>query len=352
MAEEQKDMYFITMENIADYMEKEDRKLDDEELIQRVKLNFRLFKENKVPEKKKMLLNNCLITFRQFEKEIPPYLIVCVYYELIKLQLEDLAEARRLLDEFYVKFHSFPIEEKNKANYMIMEIANIISMLAMVGKQPEIFKDAYGILVDVHDETEKKPDTDYIYANAVAQMGALYMNVGSDHGAMRCYLEAVKVLKSLPDDYEGKFDNLPFMESIAGQFLIEFHQIKEAKEYLLSAIKTCTEHDSESKMETLHLSYNCLARIYISEKDYEKALDTMFEFLSKTKDIFSGEQYDAICADFYFRIGTVYGNFMKKKDTALKYMKQAKGLLNGIKKKDYKTSQVEEKVDEYLKENV
>ncbi len=142
------------------------------------------------------------------------------------------------------------------------------------------------------------------------------------------------------------------MESIAGQFLIEFHQNEEAKEYLLSAIKTCTEHDSESKMETLHLSYNCLARIYISEKDYEKALDTMFEFLSKTKDIFSGEQYDAICADFYFRIGTVYGNFMKKKDTALKYMKQAKGLLNGIKKKDYKTSQVEEKVDEYLKENV
>ena len=65
-----KDIYFLTMDNISDYMGCDDKKLTDLELGKRVKLNLSLSQKNNVLEKKKLLLNNCLLTFKLFEQNI------------------------------------------------------------------------------------------------------------------------------------------------------------------------------------------------------------------------------------------------------------------------------------------
>ena len=61
---EKKNMDFLMMKSISDSMGNEDRKLSNEELINRVKLNIRLFKENMNPEKMKMHPKNMPIPLR------------------------------------------------------------------------------------------------------------------------------------------------------------------------------------------------------------------------------------------------------------------------------------------------
>ncbi len=61
---EKNNMDFLMMKSISDSMGNEDRKISNEELINRVKLNIRLFKENMNPEKMKMHPKNMPITLR------------------------------------------------------------------------------------------------------------------------------------------------------------------------------------------------------------------------------------------------------------------------------------------------
>ncbi len=331
MAEE-KDIYFLTMDNISDYNIDEGKKLSDEELIERVKLNFRLFQKNDVLEKKKLLLNNCLITFKSFEKDIPADLLFPVYYELIKLN--SLEEANDLLLVLYEKYNTFSLEDKNKYASKFLEVAYLISKTAYQQEQFELLVDTISMIKKVYQETEKNDESNLVFANSLALYGNLYCAIDQLDKAESLLNNALYIIDTISDNCPGKIENLAYIDFMMGNILFQGDKCEQAKEYFEKSRNICLSNDFSSKFELMHISYNYLSQVEVYEKDYGKAIATINEYFEKSKDIYSGDKYDYICADFYYRIGIIYQKFKNDGSQSQEYMKLAREKLENIKNKD------------------
>lgn len=333
----EKDIYFITMENLSEYMDNDNKKLTDMELENRVKLNFSLFKENNNLEKKKMLLNNCLLTFRLFEGNISADLLFPVYYELIKIQpLTELKEAQALIEILYEKYLLFTSEAKNKYCSQLMEILYILAKMAYNSEEYEFLAETINKIEKIYNENDKSDDSNLFFAKTLALYGNLFFAIKEYNKAYSLFYNAYEIVELVTNGNKEKIENLAYLSFSLGNILFQADYCAEAQDYFQQAIKFCLDYDFQAKFEIMHLAYNYLSQVEVCLKEYDKAIDIIKTYLDVTKDMFSGDDYTYICAEFYFRIGLIYNKFKTDKELCIKNMALAKEFIDQIHDKNEK----------------
>lgn len=168
-----KDIYFLTLENIGDYNLNEG-KLSEDELINRVLLNLKLAKENSSLEKRQMLLNNCLITFRNYNGLIPSKLFFDTYYEIIKFHLNyDINYTYDLVSQLLDEFKKFSQEDMDLYGPKLMYL---LAVIANKGYSLEEIEIALKLVKNANLLFSKIGKNDSVYLN-YAKIVVIYANI-------------------------------------------------------------------------------------------------------------------------------------------------------------------------------
>lgn len=345
-----KDIYFLTMDNISDYMGCDDKKLTDLELGKRVKLNLSLSQKNNVLDKKKLLLNNCLLTFKLFEQNIPAELIVAVYYELVKTQiLYSLEEAQNSIFTLYEKYNLFSIDEKNKYSNTVIKALFLFAEKAYNIEQYEIFVDAVNKLEKIYTENDKNDEMNFYYAKSIALYGSLLFAIKQYEKAYSLIFNAYRIVELVSNDIKEKIETLAYLSFSLGNILFQVDVNDEAQKYFIKAINICNDYNFDSKFEIMHLAYNYLSQLQVCIKDYDEAIETINQYFKSTKDLFIGDDYNYICGEFNFRIGFIYNKFKNNQKLCHEYMNIAKNILDKIENKNDSVLNLLDRIEEYLK---
>lgn len=345
-----KDIYFLTLDNMSDYMGGDDKKLTDLELGKRVKLNLSLSQKNNILEKKKLLLNNCLLTFKLFEQNIPAELIVAVYCELVKTQiLYNLDEAQESIFTLYEKYNLFSIDEKNKYSNMLIKTLFLFAEKAYNKEEYEIFVDAVKKIEIIYTENDKNDEMNFYYAKSIALYGSLFFAVKQYDKAYSLIFNAYKIIELVSNDIKEKIETLAYLSFSLGNILFQADVYVEAKKYFIKSINICNDYNFDSKFEIMHIAYNYLSQLQVYVNDYDEAIDTINQYLVSTKDLFIGDDYNYVCAEFNFRIGLIYNKFKNNQKLCHEYMNIAKNILDEIENKNDDVLNLLDRIEEYLK---
>lgn len=342
-----REIYFITLENISDY-NLDEKEITEEVLINRALLNLRLSKKEKSLEKRVMLLNNCFLTFKKFKGDIPYELLFNVYSESIKLNcFYDLEYANILLNEIIDIFEN-NIEETIKYS---KELYFMLFTMTKILYNEQNFDLLTEIVDKAIDLVEKVDYSDYVrlyYAQIIQLYGNVLFKEEHMQDAYEVFNNAFDIALSISNEVEEKKDVLGAISFSRGNLLYQNDVLEEAKKDFEFVIKLCLNYEFESKFELMHLSYNYLSQVEVYGNEYDKGIDTISEFFEVTKDLYSGDEYDYICADFYHRLGIIYYKFKEDKVNAIIYFNNALELINSIENKNDLVLSLYESVNTYI----
>ena len=347
------DTYFLTMENLGEYLSEDNEDLSDSQLEERVKLNFSLFKKNDNLEKKALLLNNCLLNFKLFKGDIKADLIFPVYYELIKLEpLDDLLEEQELANTLYEKFNSFSSDEKNKYIGQLMEALYIVANALFNKEEYDAFGDLMGKINKLYKENETNDFANFNYVKSITLIGSLMFMSKRYSDAYSIYLKSYEIISSIKENIDEKLDVLAVITFSLGNILFQADATKEAQSYFQDTITLCLNNKFKSKFNIMHLAYNYLSQVQVYVKEYDEAISTIKEYLEVSKTLYSGDEYLSICGEFYFRIGVIYRNYKNDSKSCIENIFTAKDILSKISNKNEKVSKLLENIDDCLMELV
>lgn len=343
-----KNIYFLTLENISDYNLNEGN-LSEDELVNRVLLNLKLAKENSSLEKRQMLLNNCLITFRNYNGLIPSKLFFDTYYEIIKFHLNhDINYTYDLVSQLLDEFKNFSQEDMDlygpKLMYLLVVIVNKGYSLEEIEIVLNLIKKANLLFSKIG-----KNDSVYLnYAKIVVVYANILFEAERVNDAFATFKQAYQIVSLVEEESSEKVESLASISFSLGNILYQCDVYDEAMKFFSEVINICLNNEFDSKFELLHLGYNYLSQVMVYTNEYDKAIETILDYFLVSKDLYSGEQYDYICADFYYRLGLIYYKFKCDFELGLSYMNKAKSLLISIENKNDKILDLLDTIDEYI----
>ena len=327
--------YFFTLDNINEY-DPSDIELTDEELTKRVLNNYNLFKGNDSFEKKIMLLNNCLINFNEFKKDIPFDLFFLIYNDLITLyiNLKDLKQANNYLNILYSKFNNLSNIEKNT---YCEEILNLFINLIYLGDELsnfDIILDNLSYIEKIYNDSTKTDSIIILYSKTYSLYSKFLFEAKKYNDSLVMLEGAFNLISGISDDNKDKIEYLSHIIFSLGNVSFQADFNDDAEKYFIEDINLCLKNEFNSKFEISHLSFNYLSQVYVYTHRYDEAIKALLKYIEIFEDKYSGDNHLYICADFLYRIGLIYYKFKEDLITSHGYFKCSLDVLNKIENKN------------------
>lgn len=338
---------FVTMENISNYFNKDEKEETVDDLINKASKEYDLAMSNNVHEKKIMLLNNACIYFDKINKKdgfVPLNLFYDVKLELLKLYVAGNDDDHILTIVEDASNHFSLLNDEEKKDFSLKYCNLLLQYILYLRKINDLeylvtcINLVFGLLKDNNCD-----DALYIKSNVLFILSSIYFEnkmydeaIDYGYNAMMMTKDIVNKTPDINNQYATFVFNL-------GNIYFQSDKFDNAITLFKFNIDFCKENAFRDKLLLLNYSSNYLSQVYVCKEQYDEAVNNYLDYISYSNENFSGDEANKIVIDFLSRIGIIYHRFLKDDINAKVYVDKANEAISSL--DDKNSDEVKDLID-------